>query len=165
MPRSGRSLFLASLFMLHATLAVAQAPREEQSAATSTPPAQAPSATELKALADRRAMQAELVQNDERVQRGVAALEARLKLTEAAATRQLIQRHIEAAKFAGSREAFAIQLRHAQAMGRAADVRELQGVLAVIDRQGLATLPSLPPIEKLPTSAPAPASVKKAGGK
>lgn len=165
MPRSGHALLLAALFVLHATLATAQAPREEQSGATGTPPTAGQSAAELKARADRMALHAELRQNDEGVQREVAALEARIRLTDDATTRMLIQRHIEAAKFAGSRAGFEIQLRHARAMNRAADVRELQGVLAALDKQPVAALPALPPLEKRSVPAPAPASAKKASGK
>ncbi len=126
------------------------------------------SAAELKALAavraDRRAMQAELKQNAERAKAAVADLEARHAATSDAATRALIQRHIEAAKRDADLEFFRIQLRHAQAMGRTADVSELQGVIDAQLRQPAPALAPLPPVERR-TAPAASAQLKKESGK
>ncbi|MEQ1833739.1 MAG: hypothetical protein ABL977_11845 [Candidatus Eisenbacteria bacterium] len=165
------SLSMCSLLLVAAMVQAApstDSPREARTSVPTTAPVVAPTTTELKALAtaraDRKAMQAELKQNAERAKAAVADLEARHAATSDAATRALIQRHIEAAKREADVEFFRIQLRHAQAMGRAADVSALQGVIDARLRQPAPALAPLPPVER--KSAPAlSVQAKKESGK
>lgn len=129
-------------------------------AAASAPAA--PTAVARAALADRAAMQAELQARLELSQQQVAALQKRADATTDLALRDALQRHIESAKREGELDLVRIQLRHAQASGRAIDAKQLQ---AMLDRAALEKRAPLPPLPaESPRAVPRP-TIEKAVAK
>lgn len=119
-------------------------------AATSFAAQAGPAASPLEA---RRQLQRELEASVQQSQQRVAALQKRIDATSDPALRELLNRHVEAAKRESRLEWFRIQLRHAQASGRTDDAKTLQGIL---DRAALEKISPLPP---LPADAPRPVAM------
>lgn len=156
MPRAARFALLTSALMLAAGVSFGA----DRAAAPSSAPTPAVPAA-------RRALLDEMDSRSRQTQQQVAELQKLHDATTAAAARQAVQLHIEAAKREGALDLIRIQLRHAEAADRAADVSELRAHIAAMTRTPAAVLPPLPAAPPAaiakPVTAPAPA--KKDGGR
>jgi hypothetical protein len=132
------------------------------SAPTFAAPPTAPAAEAMRLeRVERQALQTEMEQRLARTHQDVAALQAQCEVATDAALKNALQQRIEAAKREGQLDLFRIQLRHAQAAGRIAQVQELQAVLDHAAKLPVAPLAPLP--AAAPRVAPAVAPARTVG--